>query len=1732
MRRLPNRFGRIRLGIPILLRFSVDRLRMGRVILMIGFCLFMAGVASGASDKGWQIGTPSDRYRPGYDPLGEFSPENYQNDPRPGQVTRLPDDPQYNAGKNPTADDDFYTAGTYPKGFNGLTSTLLVPQSEPDSAWEARLIEYDRTNRVHFFLSASQVAPSARLRLTLPMSEGYFNYDSGNPGAEGFGVHDVMVRFKNATGQSTLLYSNRVDRATTLVLEFAATQVAASAGPNTVEVARVGPTIDKAYYFIAFDYLRLEVDAEALADADGDGLPKWWEEDHGLSDSNPLDAASDADGDGLTALQEYHSGIDSTDPRNPDTDGDGLSDGRERLLGTNPLKADTDGDGLSDAEEVDGLRVSNPLAADSDGDGAFDSLERRTGTNPKDASSKPTPFQGGIGIHFVSGNDLDGRLGYAEAAGIVPQMQWNETQPLVPWRQLSGGKTDIATPVPGQFVRSDGVIVPRLTASWTNSGTDVSHNHSTPDRKLIDGFLSGNPDNPLILNLGDIPFTHYDLYVYFSATYDGSRCHVQLGPDDFTGRDLQVMSTTAFAGYMEAKAGYTNYQRANFVRYTARSAGSVSIVVSSVDYSPVGIAAVQIIDRDLDVDKSGIPDWYELKYGLEPGSPALAAVDSDGDGLTNLQEYQHDTDPHRVDTDGDGISDGQEVSLGTNPNNPDTDGDHLSDQAEIGAAVPTQPRLADSDGDGINDRDEVLLGTDANFNPSRSDGFSEYLPVYRSNPPHWEWKLENVQLVWNHADGPLAPVVWGSDTFAEFFVINSFESAWRTLDMNLRYTYGALTYGLHTDAKGGFSAAGQPFSDLNDGDNGNPIGDLTASLGFSGFGRVDVSDRLRFSLSADRRPDANAWTVTFEIKNMTTGTSVVSHQFEDCQASDSLDNGTAVWRNEQDATNRPSFYLHPGVRLYITPIPLETLPAFAAARDTDNDGMPDAWEDANGFDRLSALDAMDDADGDGLSNREEFLAGTNPRLPDTDGDGISDKLERLSGSDPLSAASKPEYSGVLGLAGADLDHDGFPDAWQLRYRTARLLPEGDADGDGASNLLEAQWGTDPYDPLSTPAIEMSIGAKDVSLSWPFIWGKRQTLQIGATVTDWVAYAGGVRTELNRSSVLLTNRVPSALHEFYRVAVSDRDSDGDGVSDWDERVLGSDPYRANSSHSSALKFDDTGNVVGTLSGDYVSFIEHRSGNPTGSGKSVITRAQAARFLQQATFGPVPRDIDRVRTLGFAAWIDDQITNQPVSLHRPYIERIIADMDGPRVDLTYGYNPDSLTVNGNNYTTPFARAAIGGPDQLRQRVAFALSQILVASRRDPNLEGKPLAMSDFYDIFVRRAFGNYLDILRDVTFHPVMGRYLSHVGNQKARPEINQYPDENYAREIQQLFTIGLWQLQPNGERQLDSQGRPIPTYGNTEVTEFARVFTGLWFGGMPWGGGGWSDDGSTVPMEMWAEKHDYEPKHLHRGAIVPTRAPTVENGRQDIEDALRNLFDHPNTPPFIGKQLIQFLVTSNPSSNYVARVASRFVDNGRGQRGDLGAVVRSILLDDEARDLRWALETPEFGRLKEPVHRAMTVARLGRLDRFGDLLWWNWGEFSRESLQEPGYSPSVFNFYRPGYQPPGLLSEKGLVGPAFQIVDSYSSISFPNKLWEIVQQGLMEYNNYAFPPDYSRLADLADNPDSLADELDLVFCGGLMSVETRQTLVQVVQQVGPWDRQMRVLLAVYLAATCPEGAVQR
>ena len=478
-----------------------------------------------------------------------------------------------------------------------------------------------------------------------------------------------------------------------------------------------------------------------------------------------------------------------------------------------------------------------------------------------------------------------------------------------------------------------------------------------------------------------------------------------------------------------------------------------------------------------------------------------------------------------------------------------------------------------------------------------------------------------------------------------------------------------------------------------------------------------------------------------------------------------------------------------------------------------------------------------------------------------------------------------------------------------------LIAANDDDGDGFSNSQEAIAGTHPLDAASLPFLQVSPGSADGILraGWSVVPGKEQTLFATENFADWVPVSGLPTTTDN----LAYHSVTTALnYQHFRVGVSDRNSDGDPLNDWTELTLGLSPTDANSvARAVAIDTNNDGQGDTEISGD-LAYWQSTFGNlaelSSGSAVSTPSRYDASRLLLQASFGPTLDDITSVRSLGLEGWIDNQISNQSPTYHRDYIDEIYRDFDGPRTAIDYSFNNDDDFLNDNNLNTAFARAAISGRDQLRQRVAFALSQIIVVSRRDANLSNRLIAVSDFYDLFVEHAFGNYEDLLMEATMHPTMGRYLSAIGNQPPAPEINRYPDENYARELMQLFTIGIWELEQDGTRKTDSEGAFIPTYSNAEITNLARVMTGFWYGDNLWGQGGFQDFDFAVPMELHPEFHDFESKTLLGGFTIPKRTPSEANALLDVQDAVRSLFEHPNCAPFISKALIQFLVTSNPT----------------------------------------------------------------------------------------------------------------------------------------------------------------------------------------------------------------------------
>jgi len=517
-----------------------------------------------------------------------------------------------------------------------------------------------------------------------------------------------------------------------------------------------------------------------------------------------------------------------------------------------------------------------------------------------------------------------------------------------------------------------------------------------------------------------------------------------------------------------------------------------------------------------------------------------------------------------------------------------------------------------------------------------------------------------------------------------------------------------------------------------------------------------------------------------------------------------------------------------------------------------------------------------------------------------------------------------------------------------------------------------------------------------------------------------------------------------------------------------------------------------------------------GNSTGAQPSTnrVTPPEAARFLSQATLGANWEEIHRTAEIGLAAWLDEQL-RQPVGRHQPYLDE--------RLNL-------GLEIETATRRWAFWQQVMESPDALRQRVALALSEIFVVSDGVDALADNPIGLANYYDMLLEHSFGNYRDLLRDVSLHPVMGVYLSHLRNERSDPARGRYPDENYAREIMQLFSVGLFELNLDGTLQLDAGGKPIPTYDNDDITEMAKIFTGLSFASptAEFRGG---DAMWTRPMRMYEAYHEPGPKQLLRGRYVPPG----QSGMQDIEAAIDNLFQHPNVGPFLARRLIQRLVTSNPGPEYIRRVASVFRDNGHGVRGDLAAIVAAILLDPEARTWPTSTNTTR-GRLAESYLRRVHLARA--FDAASPAREYPIDDSSAPVNfgQRPLSSPTVFNFFLPDHQPTGLIADADLYAPEFQILTAVTAIASADDLDTQIHRG-MNFDDSDFHEVRLDLSDeivLGSNVPALIDRLDLLLLYGHMSGEMRQILIQAVLQLG--DPTARAQLATYLVALSPEFAV--
>lgn len=495
----------------------------------------------------------------------------------------------------------------------------------------------------------------------------------------------------------------------------------------------------------------------------------------------------------------------------------------------------------------------------------------------------------------------------------------------------------------------------------------------------------------------------------------------------------------------------------------------------------------------------------------------------------------------------------------------------------------------------------------------------------------------------------------------------------------------------------------------------------------------------------------------------------------------------------------------------------------------------------------------------------------------------------------------------------------------------------------------------------------------------------------------------------------------------------------------------------------------------------------------------TDAEASRFLLQAQFSASDADIAAVKASGYVGWLENQIA-QPIST---------AGWD--LLDSKGYSDPLALKADGVTYATYFLSSALTdqmvwtqlmtAPDAPRKRMALALSEILVVSILGVQGHWKSQMLAAYWDVLNAHAFGNYRNLLGDITLNPAMGYYLNTKGNKKADGR-GSAPDENYARELMQLFTIGLVDLNMDGTPRLVN-GQPVETYTNDDVSNLAHVFTG-WdidltgntVTQVPNVGGSFSSVNNVAfsrkPMVQVGNNHS---------AVVPTFLGfTLSNTAAvpQLDAALDILFNHANTAPFVCKQLIQRLVTSNPTPAYVQRVASVFVNNGRGVRGDMGAVYAAILLDDEARSPD-GLSAPTFGKVREPMVRLVQLVRtFGATSTSGNWTIGNLNDPATALGQSPLESPSVFNFFRPGYVPAATSISAGKVVPEFQIVNESSVAGYLNFMQNVIGTDTSSKDIKTNP--YTNEVGLAlsptsANPTALIDRLNLLLCGGQLSSGT-------------------------------------
>ena len=694
-------------------------------------------------------------------------------------------------------------------------------------------------------------------------------------------------------------------------------------------------------------------------------------------------------------------------------------------------------------------------------------------------------------------------------------------------------------------------------------------------------------------------------------------------------------------------------------------------------------------------------------------------------------------------------------------------------------------------------------------------------------------------------------------------------------------------------------------------------------------------------------------------------------------------------------------------------------------------------------------------------------------------------------------SSKWLFIGAMGTIAAQ-EELPVSELWLRQFPGAQVAADFDSDGDGFSDFEEGVAATDPFDPNSFILLEATYSAATglIDFSWEGESGKLYLIE-GLADGKWQTLAGSIARKGEPQTLSLA--ADGTL--MVRLVVRDIDQDQDGVNGWEEALLG---WSDEDPQSAGTDVHDYAVLYGMLEGEGTVSL---AGGAISIPKIKASHAETSLFLSQASFGGDRETIRAVRNTGFVAWLDTQLAMEEMTL----TEELLFSEDEVRNLFTWGKTWWGTVMRSD--------------DQLRLRMAYALSQIFVISGMGNDaIRNSPELQAHYYDLLLRNSFGNYRELLEDVSFSTQMGVYLSHLWNAKGDSEKGTFPDENFAREIMQLFSIGLWKLHPDGRPVLDEHGKGVPTYDNEVVTEMAKIFTGFGLGAAPsfnfyLGTTEWNH-----PMKIYDEYHSEGSKRLFDGVTIPSGQTAAE----DVAMALDVVSAHNNVAPFMSHLLIQRFTSSNPSPDYLRRVSRVWADNGEGVRGDLKAVLRAILLDPEVRHPD--RNGGKGGKVREPILRLASAMRFFKAENHQSPPTYPvvMNYFNQSVGQQPLFAPSVFNYYQSNYRPLEVPDGGDIISPEMQIATSERLINMDNFMEVLVRAGL----DPAFMPeekvihlDFQYEYDWGDGLRFLLDDLNQNLAGGRLSEASLNTIEKAAEE--QFTQQGRIQTAIHLILESPE-----